>query len=583
MHPDDSRPATPAPTPSPAARWAPSTWSVVAILAALAALCCTPLLAPGWFASHEDLGPLARALATWDEIADGDPYPRWLADAYAGKGVPLFNFYPPAFSLLVAYARALGIPILVGAKAVVLLLFFLGALGTWLWTRRHLGAGAALVAAVLYLYAPYHFVDLYVRAAMAEFTALAALPFLLLGVDLLVERWSARGVAALASASAAVVVSHFLGALMIAPFTAVYAAARAPGRGGWAALGRVAAGAAVGAGLSAFYWLPALAEGGALSAERGRALVSGYYSVFLHFVEPAQWLDPRWGFGGSVPGPDDQMSFQVGLLVAAAIVASAFSARWLPAPARGFVVLALSLAAAALWLTTEASAPLYERIGTLRLVQFPWRFLGPATLFLAAGGAGVARVAAERRAWLGPAVAAAAVALAVLLSAPQRAIARPLPVGSDEEIAAAAATIPWSIRYGQVDPLLPRDADPEVASVRPGGPRPEGAGVEIGDLVAGRKDVTFELTAAPGGAVVVVPWHAFPGWEVRLDGAPWPLVPGPDGLVAFAVPEGVHVATVRFGTTRVRIAGWLLAVVAVTVLGAVAVREWALRRWAPGR
>ena len=96
----------------------------------------------------------------------------------------------------------------------------------------------------------------------------------------------------------------------LAGFAAVYALARAmQAGGGLVALVRVAAGGALGAMLSAFFWLPALAERYALSPERTQRVIGGPYTYFLHFVDPRQWLDPGWGFGSSVTGPADGMSF----------------------------------------------------------------------------------------------------------------------------------------------------------------------------------------------------------------------------------------------------------------------------------
>jgi hypothetical protein len=569
-------------TPAAASAARAVTWSGIAALALLSALCCTPLMAEGWFASHEQIRPIARALAAYYEVAGGDLFPRWLSSGYLGKGVPLFNFYSPAFSLLVAYAHALGVPLLLAAKGLLFALFFAGAAGMYLWVRRHLGHFPGVLAGVLYLYAPYHFVDLYVRGATAEFTSLAALPFLFLAMDLLLERSSARRLAALALASATIVLSHFLGALMIAPFAAVYAVSRARS-GGWAGNGRIAAGAAIGAGLSAFYWLPALAERDALSVDRMERTFSGYYSYVHHFVRPAQWFDPAWGFGGSAPeGYDDGMSFQIGLLLLAASAASALLGQRLAGPARRFVLVVLGLGLGALWLTSAWSGPVYAALKPLHLVQFPWRFLGPLTLFFAAGGAGCARVFADRWPSLGPGLAAATAALVVVVSGPQRAVERPIPL-PDERVAIehAVAADDWSARFGNEDEYLPRGASLDAAMTEPGGPFPVGRGVEIGAVRAGRSDVTFEIAARADDGIAVVPWHAFPGWKVTLDGRDWPLAPNPYGLVAFHVPPGRHLARVHFGTTPTRVVAWLLSLAAAVTLGALVVREWAISQRGP--
>jgi hypothetical protein len=548
---------------------------VAASLALLAAVCCAPLAQPGWYQSHEEIRPIARALAAYQEIAAGELYPRWLSSGYLGKGVPLFEFYSPGFSLLVAYAHALGVPLLLAAKGTIFLLFLSGALGTFHWVRRHLGAHAALAAAILYLFAPYHFVDAYVRGALAELTALAVYPWMFFAIDEVAERATARALAAATLASAAVVVSHFLAAWMITPFAVAYAAWRTARAGGLRALGRVAGGGALGAALSAFYWLPALAEQGALSPERREAAFTGFYAAVRHLVHPAQWLDPAWGFGDSIPdSPHDEMSFQVGLLLLGAVAATVLAARWLEAPARRFVLGAAALGAGALLLTGEPARPLYASLGALRLVQFPWRYLGVAVLFLSAAGAGFVAALAPRRAWLGPAAAAGVAALALALSAQQRTVRGVLAVHDDRRaIEAAVEADPWSARFGNVDEYLPRWASVEGAASIPGGRFPSGLGVELGAVRPGPSEVTFEVRAPLGDGLVIVPWHYFPGWRLTLDGRAAPLAPGPDGLLEFVVPQGRHVAYVRFGTTPSRVAGWALAAAALGVLGAASLLE----------
>ena len=76
----------------------------------------------------------------------------------------------------------------------------------------------------------------------------------------------------------------------------------------------------------------------------------------------------------------------------------------------------------------------------------------------------------------------------------------------------------WAAKFGNEDEFLPRYAKLEAATSLPGGPRPEGAGLEISVERARTKDVTFEVTSPAGQGLAVIPWHAFPGWQVSLDG-----------------------------------------------------------------
>jgi uncharacterized membrane protein len=249
-------------------------WGPAAALALLALFCCSPLLEPG--ANQEALRPITRVFAAWQEIGAGDLYPRWLTLAYFGKGAPVYDFYPPAFWFLAAYAHAAGVPLLLSVKLLLYAAFLVGALGVLRWIRPHLGEAPAFVAAVLYLFAPYHFLDVYVRCAFSEFASIALFPWLFVAVDALIEEWSVLGFAGLAAASAGIVLSHFLGALMIAPFAAAYAVLRCRAARTWRPLGRIALAGVAGAALCAFYWLPSLVEVKELSPAQLGKNFSGY-------------------------------------------------------------------------------------------------------------------------------------------------------------------------------------------------------------------------------------------------------------------------------------------------------------------
>ena len=63
-------------------------------------------------------------------------------------------------------------------------------------------------------------------------------------------------------------------------------------------------------GLAAFYLLPAVAE---LHLIRSGELTQEGYDYHRHFVLATQWVPGGWGFGASVEGARDGISFQVGV------------------------------------------------------------------------------------------------------------------------------------------------------------------------------------------------------------------------------------------------------------------------------
>ena len=82
--------------------------------------------------------------------------------------------------------------------------------------------------------------------------------------------------------------------------------------------------AGLGLGMATFYVLPALAERQFVGLS---VMTSGYFDYAHHFVAPGQWVRFDWGFGSSIDGPQDRLSFQIGIfqwiVIAAAVVSTA--------------------------------------------------------------------------------------------------------------------------------------------------------------------------------------------------------------------------------------------------------------------
>ena len=70
-------------------------------------------------------------------------------------------------------------------------------------------------------------------------------------------------------------------------------------------------GGLLGLGLSAVFWLPMVFERQFVRVDQWFA---GRYDFRGHFVYPHQLFSPTWGFGVSTVGPDDPISFQIGVV-----------------------------------------------------------------------------------------------------------------------------------------------------------------------------------------------------------------------------------------------------------------------------
>ena len=100
-------------------------------------------------------------------LRDGALYPRWAADMVFGYGYPVWLILAPLPYYAAEFFHLLGFDFPASIKAVEALAWFASAGAMYLFAGRVLGRDAGLVAAIAYLFVPYHVVDLYVRGALA--------------------------------------------------------------------------------------------------------------------------------------------------------------------------------------------------------------------------------------------------------------------------------------------------------------------------------------------------------------------------------------------------------------------------------
>jgi hypothetical protein len=287
-------------------------------------------------------------------------------------------------------------------KAVLGLSVLLSGLAMYGFVRSWLGRNAGLVAAVAYMAIPYHLVDVYVRAAMAESVALIFLPLALWGFRETVVRPRLTAIIGAAFAYAAIMWTSNLVALVFTPGLALYVlvlwlwrirdqrpktndqgrtSVFRPSSFVLRPLFFAAAAFALGLGLSAAFFIPALIEQRYINQTQW---FGKYYDPFQHFVYFFQLFNPAWGFGISQPGPDDitqgAMSYQLGAAATLlSLVALVLAIRQPPARRREIWFWG-AWAAVSIFLTLGVSAWAWRIIPIVRFAQFPWRYLMLAIL-----------------------------------------------------------------------------------------------------------------------------------------------------------------------------------------------------------
>ena len=197
---------------------------VLVLVAALFVI--APLLQPGYTWGAHDARHDVYFIFQYDKsVEDGIWLPRWSPDFTFGYGYPFFIVYGPLSTFVgVLLHRFLAFGYEDSVKAALALSILASGLGMYGFVRSWLGRNAGLVAAVAYMAIPYHLVDVFVRAALAESVALVFLPLALWGFREVVIRPRLAAILGAGAAYAALMWTSNLVALIFTPALTAYVA-----------------------------------------------------------------------------------------------------------------------------------------------------------------------------------------------------------------------------------------------------------------------------------------------------------------------------------------------------------------------
>lgn len=351
------------------------------------------LAKPGYFSNHDGVGHIIR-LAEFDiAIKEGAIPPRLDKNLMYGYGYYFFNFNYPLVYYLGEAIHLLGFDFISSINILTLTTFVLSGLGMFLWQRRHWGNMGGLVAGMLYIYAPYRFLNVYVRGSTAEHLAFVMLPLLFMFAELIAEgsRRKQTQYALLGGiAYALLLLSHNITAFIFTIILGLFMLFHIVMRPKLSILLHFALVGIIGLGLSTYFWLPSLAEKGFVRLDN---TVAQDYPQ--HFIYIQQLINSPWGFGGSVAGDSDGLSFQLGKLqlILSAIGIFALGYLWKYKRAKAYhLILYITILLLSIIFMLPISYPIWKNLPLLPFVQFPWRFLSWSIFAMAAIGGAVSFV-----------------------------------------------------------------------------------------------------------------------------------------------------------------------------------------------
>ena len=622
----------------------------ILVLAAVGLVLAAPLLQSETLCTHDGALHVYRTVALDRALRDGLLFPRWFPDLAYGYGFPFFVYREPLGYYALEALHLLGVSVPTAFNVTIAGSVVVAGIAAYLLARDIFGPRGGLLAGVVTMTAPYVLIGPLVRGNLPEVIAFALMPLILFFFRRLIVYEQTRYFIASIVSYAALFLTHNISSLLFTPLLVAYVAIQgwarmADGRwqmadGRWQIADSSAAtrevssppgrlrrairdmrhaisdtryairntqyailAMALAFGLTAFFWLPALAEQNEAQLYLTHSTRGNDYH--FNFISLEELLGAPGSSDPNLLNPPLRISFGWAQLALAALGALGY--RRAQNREQRATVIAAAIAAAALTLMAlPLSLPLWERLPLIRFVQFPWRFVGramlPATLLAAAifpsshsinhqDTKTQSKPSAFVPSWLVMTLFGTAIFVALLFTAPLS-YPRLCPTSHDLGIDDVFAYERASGHIG-VDPL--GAYLPVTVIERPGGSPLEAL------YSAGRAIERFDASALPGGAQVLDAQYgpnradillstpaaftatylafAFPGWSVEIDSQPAQIRPSyPAGLITFDVPAGEHRIRIEFGDSPQRaLADGLSLIAALAAMTAVVI-HWRSRR-----
>ncbi len=170
--------------------------------------------------THDGQDHVARIANFYLSLSEGNIVPRWASNLNWGYGHPILMFLYPLPSYFASLFHLLGFSLVDSVKSVFGFSYILSFFFMFLWLRQFLGKFPALTGSVIYIYAPYRFVDLYVRGAIGEHVAFIFLPLICYFIlkTYIAKKNQAFYFLGLCLASSGLILSHNAISLVFFPF-----------------------------------------------------------------------------------------------------------------------------------------------------------------------------------------------------------------------------------------------------------------------------------------------------------------------------------------------------------------------------
>lgn len=353
-----------------------------------------PLFMPGIQMGQDLRFHYMRLEGLWRALSTGQIPARVQSAWFSGYGYPVSIYYGDILFYPSALMRMFGVPLVTAYKFYLFLVTYLTVLSSFVCFRRIAGSDwMAVLVSSAYVLANYRLYDVYIRAGVGEMSAFIFYPLMMLGFWEMVRcpsfawRLALRDGALIAVGLAGIICNHMLSGEMTLITLAVTCLFYLPSVVKKQGIVSLCAGAVLSVAVAAYFAVPFLdtyrsvevSVSGALSGGNGHMIQPlgafiGQYFAFTEKIDGYSVEEARVRFA-LTPGPVLMLTFVAGIAVLYL------------GKDRKKIGRILLLAVLMLWVSSDLFPwnvlALRTRVGRiLAQVQFPWRYLSMAIVFL---------------------------------------------------------------------------------------------------------------------------------------------------------------------------------------------------------
>lgn len=533
-------------------------WLIIVLITFVSIYTLKDLFKPEFYTSHDGSHQIVRLYYFDQDIKDGQIPPRWAGGLLNGYGYPLFIFSYQFPWFIAEPIHIAGLSIIDSIKMTFLAGFILSGIFMYVYQKEVFGRIAAVGGSVIYLFAPYRFSNIFVRAAIGDATSFIFPPLMFLSLFKLrtIKKFDWKWISLGALSLAGILLSHALVFFFYFLFYLTYILY-------WIILGKnkkffLLSNLGIitfGFGLSSYYLVPSLLE-------KNLTVFSQSFGTLVSdsFLSISQLIYSPWGYG-TQRAPEGRMSFQIGIaqifviiLSLAVISYSMLKKKSIPLSPNdkdSFILIILLFLSVLLML--PISFPFWKTVSSFIQMDFSWRVLAVIVFIISILGG-----------YLLSKVKYATLATIFIIALAMYANRNHLRINK---------TLNWTVPFylklekttNSYDEYTPKWLNKNITDER----RPRIELLKDGGTISVIRNssnyVSASVDSAQSGSIRINTIY-YPGWRALINGKNVATYPDTDGLMEFPVKKGINYIVLQLSETPLRLIGDILSLISVFLI-----------------